>query len=674
MHAPTVGERCFVMPPNSSNLKWFRTAYLLNSTALVMPVLPFWWTEQLGIPMNAYLGVLAIASTCALLLDFPLSVLADNIGAKYTFGAGLLLFSLSFVLVSGGNGVQSFYLYALTNAFAEGLMSGSNNALLREIVGESGYRAELYRLNRWYYLATSALFFVGVASYLINPRALFAVQALLLLASSVCIFSVRTSSRRTKGMGKKGVERPSFGKLRNCDQGTLRFLAGALALCLLLGYFNGLMQFQNRTIQLMSGRFSILGGNALWTAAVFLFVGNVVTSLGVGKQIETRLRQKSTLLITTLFLLAAAGASALISGNAFWGVLVGYLLICILKGAYRAEYSDMAIRSVPFPHWTARWVSLVSTIASLVGSGMNLLVSVLVNSDMAGVQLCWTVMALVLLVVANLLIFVSQGAYLPYVRQGMSGKKSIIRFFYNAHEPPALGQMYPNEHYKRAIEERYSSIVPQSGLRAVPMAHLGALPATRNARDFEVDFRYIDVPSLCEVSADARWSWLEGSGLLRDLKARSAVTSKRQKGGAETSATDNLLAASQTVCTCDACCHGNLDPGNVLVTDDGYLLVGWDLARIAPRVYDEFSIVFHPDIPTSIENRLVQFEDLVARHDDSCPLRSADSVDVAYMLLEAKIKDCASWGDSPEANRLVASYSDMLAELKGYRASTMAEN
>ncbi len=99
-----------------------------------------------------------------------------------------------------------------------------------------------------------------------------------------------------------------------------------------------------------------------------------------------------------------------------------------------------------------------------------------------------------------------------------------------------------------------------------------------------------------------------------------------------------------------------------------------DLARVAPRVYDEFSIVFHPDIPTSIENRLIQFEDLVARHDDSCPLRSADSVDVACMLLEAKIKDCASWGDSPGANRLVASYSDMLIELKGYRVSTMAEN
>lgn len=410
-----------------------------------MPILPFWWTGQLGIPMSAYLSVLAMVSTGALLLDFPLSALADRVGAKYTFGAGLLFFSSSFVIAAGGNGIQSFYLYALTNTFAEGLMSGSSNALLREIVGEGEYRSELYGLNRWYYLATSALFFVGVASYLINPRALFAAQALLLLAASVCIFCLRTSLGQTQDRRKKSTEKPSFVNVRNCDRGALRFLAGALALCLLFGYFNGLMQFQNRTIQLMSGHFSILGGNALWTAATILFVGNVVTSLGVGKTIETRLCQKSTLLITTMFLVCAAGAGVLISVNTFWGVLVGYLLICVLKGAYRAEYSDMTIRSVPFPHWTARWVSLVNTIACLVGSGMNLLVSLLVSSDMAGVQLCWTAMALVLLVVANLLLFASKGAYLPYARRGTSERGLVMRFFYDVHEPPVLGQICPRE-------------------------------------------------------------------------------------------------------------------------------------------------------------------------------------------------------------------------------------
>jgi len=292
------------------NLSLFRLSFLLNSTALVMPILPFWWTESMGVSMEVYLGVLSMVSVGALVLDLPLSALADRIGAKLTYVLGLGVFSLSFLIASRGQTVEAFYLYGLSNAFAEGLISGSNNALLKSVVGEESYRDELYTLNRWYYLLTSLQFFLGVFLYLRAPRVLLLLQAVMLFGACLSVSAITVDSaqipfRKRDRQGAHGIK---LSKL--ADIGFVKYLVGTLALCLLFGYFNGLMQFQNRTIQLLSGQFSLGMGDPLWTVAVFLFLGNVLTSLGVGKRVEHALGGLSTAALTLAFLLGAIVASA----------------------------------------------------------------------------------------------------------------------------------------------------------------------------------------------------------------------------------------------------------------------------------------------------------------------------------------------------------------------------
>lgn len=423
----------------------FRLSFYLNSTALVMPVLPFWWTESLGVSNEVYLSVLSLVSIGALLLNLPLSALADRLGAKFTYMFGLGVFSLSFIISAFGRSSIAFYAYGLSNAFAEGLISGSNNALLKDIVGEDRYREEQYRLNHRYYLLTSVQFFIGIFLYLRAPRVLMLVQAALLLFACGSVAAIRLpSSKRPYRRREQRGSSHQLQAMRGAGPGAIKFLAGMVALCILLGYFNGLMQFQNRTIQLLSGQFNLGTLDSLWTVALFLFLGNIITALGVGNKVESALGRQTALMTTLVFLLIAVGATVLLYVNTFASALIGYTIICVLKGVYRAEYADMSMRTVPFPNWTARWLSVINAAANLFGSGINLLIGLAVGSSLVEVQLIWSVAAIILVLVCTPLLTLSKGAYLPTMAKGMSGKQTFRRFYFVERTYPTLFQAYPD--------------------------------------------------------------------------------------------------------------------------------------------------------------------------------------------------------------------------------------
>ena len=44
---------------NTPGARRFAAAYYLRSTALVMPVLPIWWTEDMGVPVETFLAMMA---------------------------------------------------------------------------------------------------------------------------------------------------------------------------------------------------------------------------------------------------------------------------------------------------------------------------------------------------------------------------------------------------------------------------------------------------------------------------------------------------------------------------------------------------------------------------------------------------------------------------------------
>lgn len=639
----------------SRNLKLYKISYYMNCTALVMPVLPLWWTNDMGISTEAYLSTLACVSLAALILDIPMSLLADKIGNKVTLSSGLAVFTLSFVLAASGDGQSSFYAYAVSNTLAEGLLSGSSVALLRQIAGDKEYRKELFALSRQYYMFTSVLFFVGVALYLISPRLLLWLQAFMLAAACVCVLGISPDG----GRGSERTDRQKSNEIVLSDyinEGFIRYVVGVLAVCLLFGYFNGLMQFQNRTIQLLTSGLNIGALNPLWLSAAFLFLGNVLTSLGVGKRIEQSMRSMSQASITCVLLCVAAVASVLLSVDSVAAAFVGYCAICMLKGAYRSEYNELAVRVQPSRRHSASWISVINTAACLVASGLNLLVSVFSGSGVAAIQLVWAFTALACGVVAIPAFLIARSARLPLAGKGMSSKKSSVLFNFNSHEAPVFIQDYPSATYRDRTLRNYG-YVTASGLSCASV-----VTTLTNEFKSSIVYERLDCPNL-EEAKDRTFENLERIDLIADLMNRpvsgrdGAVPEMPCPGG-------HLLEMASKVCTCKTFCHGDLNPGNVMVDEGCYWLVDWDLAGVGPRVYDEFSLVFHPGIDAKVDVRLREMGDLISRHGQGCPLHQAGLVYVVNELLAAKLEDCKSWPVNETTSRLMSGYHNLMGELQ----------
>lgn len=621
-----------------------------------MSVLPTWWIEHVHVTMNMYLGLMSLVTVAVMIIDLPFSYFADRMGAKFSYGLGLCVFALSFVFVAVANSPLFFILYISSNTLTEGLMSGADSALLRSIVGSDDYRKSMYRLSKYFYLLTSVLFFIGVGLYLCNPVILFFLQAMLIFVAGVCILTVTVNTKDSwkktsnhQAIGLDGIR----GLLTDKEymDGGLRYLAGIIAVCLAYGLFNGYMQFQNRTIQLLSADFSIAGLDSLWTVAIFLFVGNLVTVVGVSGRIEQMLKSRSFRSVTVILLgLLVCSAMLLMSGFSIL-VMAGYLLVCILKGTYRAEYSDMAMRSSPFINRTATWFSVVNTAANLISALLNFLISLVATDDVASIQPYWLWSAVILALVSIPLLGYARQARLPYPNPGISGKKSYLLFHFNDHESTEFMQTYPIGCDCTSFISAYTTF------RGVYGRHMPCINTSRSSAN-QITYEMISGDNLLSWPAQERMQVLLDSGLIHLFQSRQTIPDTHDGRNYRT----NVDRACAQYCHCYTYSHGDMNPGNIIISDSIIILVDWDQMSLAPRLLDEFAILLHPDVPSPPELRIQLLVNVLEFHKPNCPLKTANLPKTIIELIDAKIADCRSWRDSDFANQIIKKYSELKKE------------
>lgn len=401
--------------------------------------------------------------------------------------------------------------------------------------------------------------------------------------------------------------------------------------------------------------------------ALFLFLGNLLTSLGVGKRIESALSRQTVLATSLIFLIIAVLASTLLYINTLTCALFGYMLICVLKGAYRAEYADVSMRTVPISNWTARWLSIVNTAASLIGSGINLLIGLIVGTDLVGVQLVWSAAAILLSIICIPLLLFSRGASLPVGNKGMSGKQTYKVFNYIERRYPTLIQVYPNARLRNLTLKKVYESIKRNELRAALPLDSG-VDIDSNSTKRSIEYVYYEVPNLSEIKPEERADRLNKAGLISDLINRKNLDSDQERSYIRSIGNANngtVAIESDKLCSCKVIAHGDMNPGNILLCNGHYRLVDWDLSGVGPRALDEFSILFHPDVKMDMSTRVTLFRRCIdSGHDSSCPLRTKDTYETIKRLILAKIADCQSWTESSEANRLERGNQRLLIELR----------
>lgn len=388
-----------------TDLRKYSAAFYLKSTALVMPILPLWWTVDQGVPLSTYLSLMAAGNVLSMVIDLPLSFFSDHLSHAAFYASGLFVLGSAFTAQILLGGTPALLVYVVTTAVADALISGADASLLVDVVGENRYRDTYRHLNRHFYLYTATFFLAGVGLYHLDPRALMALQGLMLWFGATLVARIRP---RASG-GPRG-SRPGrrSSPWATCGAGIRRYALGVpgdyivivLVTVMLSAFFDGLMQFQNRTIQVIaadaaSARF----GGGIWTSAVLLALGNAASSAGLGRVFSRLSAGRSAVLGLTLLLPFCVSALVGLASGDLVLIAAGYMLLCVVKGVYRPLVSALVVRLTPDARFISTWISAFGILAGIVSSVINLGVA-LGGNTVTRSELIWAALGILLGAVA----------------------------------------------------------------------------------------------------------------------------------------------------------------------------------------------------------------------------------------------------------------------------------
>lgn len=646
-----------------TDLRRYSAAFYLRSTALVMPILPLWWTVDQGVPLSTYLSLMAAGNVLSMVIDLPLSFFSDRLSHAAFYASGLLVLGSAFTAQVLLGGTPALLVYVVTTAVADALISGADASLLVDVVGENRYRDTYRHLNRHFYLYTATFFLAGVGLYHLDPRALMSLQGLMLWSGAALVSRIRPRASGARGSWPghhsspwatrgTGVRRYALGVPGD-------YIAVVLVTVMLSAFFDGLMQFQNRTIQVIAAdTASMRFGGGIWASAVLLALGNAASSAGLGRFFSRLSVGRSAVSGLTLLLpFCVSALVGLASGNLIL-ITIGYMLLCVVKGVYRPLVSALVVRLTPDARFISTWISAFGILAGIVSSAINLGVA-LGGDTVTRSELIWAFLGILLGAVA-LAVGCSRRSVSVPLYGGRSHKRTSKSVPLDLTVAPSVVQEYPPGTSRPDLESLAENL-HASGLRS---------PRLEALDSHSVSWEYVDgVPG----DGSRALTSYDGSGagwrlLVSDLAARSSEFVPAFRCTSDGFGTSHDYCAA--LCRCRVFSHCDLRPGNILVLEDDYRVVGWDRAHYCCRLFDELTLVVHPwfsDRPDAYQLMRDTVSRLLRGHDEQCPVRGIDVLDLMVGFARARYRDVGCRPDDEGGESLAPGYRRVVAGLDGLR-------
>ncbi|MDD4352111.1 MAG: MFS transporter [Candidatus Gracilibacteria bacterium] len=122
---------------SSWNIPIMYLSSVMGGILFFLPVLALYFEESLFTTTNVAI-VFSVEAFCAVLFEVPTGAAADLFGRKKILILAYLftLFAIGFLYFGGG--MRMFIIYAILNAFARSLSSGTESALIYDTLQESG--------------------------------------------------------------------------------------------------------------------------------------------------------------------------------------------------------------------------------------------------------------------------------------------------------------------------------------------------------------------------------------------------------------------------------------------------------------------------------------------------------------------------------------------------------
>lgn len=345
--------------------KIFQLSYILRSTAISMLILPIWWVDIQKIPLQPYLTIAAIVPIISLILDIPFSVISDKVGLKISYFIGLIIFSISFLAPLLLSGIASYIVFTILSVLADSMINGVEIAIIKSISGSSF--SEYYsKLSQSFYLFTIPLFFISVIAYQFNTLLPLIIQCITIFLSAINVLRIKIIDDSIPE-----VQIYEGWSLKT----TSKYFIVLCSIILIYSVFDGAVQFQNRSIQLL------LSDNLFILSCLFAF-GNVISSVGLGGRVYNFINNHNTPFKITLITLLFALSLVLLFLNKLVSIIIGYIGISLIKGIYRPIMSELYSNLQPKQKWKASWFSFLSVGSSIILIVINFFFTQISNGNL----------------------------------------------------------------------------------------------------------------------------------------------------------------------------------------------------------------------------------------------------------------------------------------------------
>lgn len=627
-------------------MKKFEISYILRSTAWVMPILPIFWINNQNVTLESYISLVSFFSIISFGIDFPVSFLADRINLKKTYIVGLAFFGLSFLFPIIFKGIFSYILYLSFSLLANGMISGVDIALIKNIVPQNKFYTYFSSLTKKFYLLTIPFMFLGALFYLFNPYLPLVIQMVSIISCIIIINSLPDSFNKNnnKSTLKLADNNPDW----KIEFSTSFFLL-VLLLMIVFSVFNGVMNFQNRTTPILIqqlGKYSQL--ITVFISLVFISIGNIFSAFGASKLINIFPKKKSFLLYNFLLIFISCISLFLLSTKNIILIFTGYILISLCKGAYRPYYQSIISGLQPNSLLKARWFSFFTISSTIIVSSLSTLF-IFITNKIHVIQLLWGGTLLVFGLLFLIFQFKNKFFKMKLNTKSSSSFSNLFKIY----------DFLKNHIYFEKINNYNTLFLDIDNLQNITLKSPKLIENTSPNNQI---WEFVEGNTLSDITNHDQKYIL--SIILKDMYDKKNLDDSIVYNGVLRIG-GSLNKKCFEYCDCYTFSHGDLHPANILIKNNNeYCLVDWDNGSINSRLLDEFSLIFHPNLNISMQERRKYLNNFFEFHKKNCSLRKLNNQEQTSMintLILEKINDLTNIQDEFYID-LIKKYKNLIVE------------